>query len=391
MRVLHFAETFSSVSETFIYDYVTELERQGVDNHVATFRRVNEEDRPFPKVHVVKRPSRWHPRRLWHRALVPFGIRQARTSDWPQIRDRLTSVVREVNPDVIHAQFGPAGVLVGPVAETLETPLIVSFHGYDVSVLARQEFWLREYEELFEQTSALHAVSSHIAERIEALGGDPEQIHVVHNGIKLDRFASTASATPGSSRSAIRCLHVGRLVEKKAPIHLVRAFGEARQRTVDIDLHLTIAGSGPLKRQAEEEAKCLDLGEAISFEGQVPHHVVPQLMASSDIYAMHCMTASDGDQEGMGVTFAEASAMGLPVVTTRHNGIPDVVIDEETGFLVAEGDVKQMGEKIALLAENEELRRKLGKHGKQHIEENFSIDRQVSKMKSLLLDLALKC
>jgi glycosyltransferase involved in cell wall biosynthesis len=177
-------------------------------------------------------------------------------------------------------------------------------------------------------------------------------------------------------------------VEKKSPLHLIRAFKEARDRIVNPGiLELVIAGGGPLRSDAEEEADRFGISDAVSFEGQVSHQVVPRLMGSSDIYAMHCMTASNGDQEGMGVTFAEASAMGLPIVATRHNGIPEVVIDGKTGYLVPEGDVARMGEKIAELANDKDLRRRLGKNGQRHVEENFDLKKQTEKVRGLYDEL----
>lgn len=389
MRVLHFAESFSLVSETFIYNQVTELEQQGVDNHVLTLHRVNPEVRPFPKVYVVDRPSRWHPRRLWHRLQVQGKKRASPISFWPQVRDRLEQVVREVQPEIVHAQFGPAGVLVGPVAKKNGVPLVVSFHGYDVSILAQKEFWTRRYKDMFSQVDAIHAVSSDIADKVEKLGGSPDSIRVVHNGIDVNKFWNQVPDIESDPNGSIRCLHVGRLVEKKAPIHLLRAFREARsQIEYPSDLELVIAGDGPLRCEAEKEASRLSVADAVSFKGQVPHHAVPRLMRSSDIYTMHCMTASNGDQEGMGVTFAEASAMGLPIVTTRHNGIPEVVVDGITGYLVPEGDVEEMGKKITELARKKKLRRRFGENGQRYIEENFELEKQTEKIRKLYAELA---
>jgi len=392
MRVLHFTKRFSPTSETFIYDYIMELERQGVDNHVATLRRLNEESRPFPKVTKLEWPSRWDPRRLWRfgrHLMEGYSVEKSKTiSAWPQVRKQLAAVVRHIQPDIIHAQFGTAGALIGPVAQALETPLMVSFHGYDVSALAQENFWVQKYQVLFEQADALHAVSSHIGRQVEKLGGSPNHIYVVHNGIKLKKFENFENKHNQKQDESIRCLHVGRLVEKKAPMHLIRAFKKAKDRLTNIDINLIIAGDGPLRRDSERKAKKMGIDGCVSFEGRVPHEKVPRLMARSDIYTMHCMTASNGDQEGMGVVFAEASAMELPIVTTRHNGIPDVVLDGETGFLVSEKDVTEMGKKIAELSRKKRLRRKLGKKGKKHIEKNFNIKNQVGKMKEVYSNIS---
>lgn len=387
-RILHFAQSFSPLSETFIYDYVTELERQGVDNHVVTLRRENPEERPFSKVHVVDRPNRWHPRRLWHRALVPFGIGEVRTSDWPQTRDRLERVVRRVQPDVVHAHFGPAGVLMAPVAERMNVPLVLSMYGYDVSLLAQEGFWRRKYLSAFAKASLLVGISNHICSRIQAMGGNPNKITLWHLGIDLGKF-KYSPADESFDGETVRCLHVGRLVEKKSPIDLARAFRDALDKTSeDIRLKLTIAGDGPLRSNLENEVRDLGIKKQVSILGSVPHSQVSELMAQANIYTQHCKTASNGDQEGQGVTFVEAAASGLPIVATRHNGLTDVILDEETGYLVDEEDIENMGEKIARLASNPNQWCHFGEAGRRHIEKNFDLRKQVADMKKMLAQIA---
>jgi glycosyltransferase involved in cell wall biosynthesis len=185
------------------------------------------------------------------------------------------------------------------------------------------------------------------------------------------------------------CLHVGRLVEKKAPIDLVKAFKHAVESTKDnISLNLKIAGDGPLRSDLERKVQSLGLKGHVSVLGAVPHSQVSNLLSESNVYTQHCKTASDGDQEGQGVSFVEAAASGLPIISTRHNGLPDVILDGRTGYLVEEGDTKAMGEMIAQLAESPDEWRRLGKNGRRHIEENFDLRKQVSKMKDTISHFA---
>jgi colanic acid/amylovoran biosynthesis glycosyltransferase len=104
------------------------------------------------------------------------------------------------------------------------------------------------------------------------------------------------------------------------------------------------------------------------------------------MYVQHSRTAPNGDEEGMGVTFVEASARGLPIVSTRHNGIPDVVLDGRTGYLVPEGDVDAMAQRIIELAENSSLWSTMGRAGRAHVEEGFSLDRQVARTVEVLAE-----
>lgn len=391
MRVLHVAESFSQTSETFIYDLVTELERNGVENHVLTTERVNEGERPFPRVSVVPFPSEYDPERLLYFAGEKAGLYDPGDSFRKVLRRRCAPIVRRKAPDVIHAHFGPMGELVEPVVRNLDIPLVVSVLGFDFSVLLSSELWTQKYQALAKRDVHLHVISNHLATKAERLGFPPDEIHVIHYGIQPSKFFSDsadgngkADSSETSSRESIGCLHVGRLVEKKGPVHLVRAFQNACDQIGEQrSLRLTIAGDGPLRGDVEDEVRRLDLEDKVQCLGAVPHEQVPELMRDHDIYTQHSVTASDGDEEGMGVTFAEASASGLPVVATRHNGIPDVVKHEETGFLVEEGDEATMGDRIGQLASNPELRTQLGRAGRRHIEQHFRLDRQVKKMVQL--------
>jgi glycosyltransferase involved in cell wall biosynthesis len=387
MRVLHFTPCFSPLPETYIYDYITGLERHEVDNHVVTFSRKNKEERPFSKVYVVDLPGRWHPRRMWHRALATVGIGERRTSDWPETRKRLKAVVRDVEPDLVHAHFGPTGALIAPVAEANDTPLAITFYGNDVSGLARKKFWREQYQSVFDSAGLLIGISNYICSRIESLGGPRSKIRCWHLGVDVSQF-EYQRADESFDGETVQCIHVGRLVGKKSPIDLAEAFRNALDELDEsLNLHLKIAGDGPLREKLERKIQSLGLKENVSMLGAVPHTQISELLKDANLYTQHCKTAPDGDQEGLGVSFIEASATGLPIVATRHNGLPDVILDGETGALVEEGDAEAMGRAIASLAKRPDKWVKMGQAGRQHIEETFDLENQTAKMKKWLRDL----
>jgi len=387
MRALHFTHYFSPLPETYIYDYVTELEQQGVENHVVTFDRKNKEKRPFPSVHVVDRPGRWHPRRLWHRALAALGIGERRTSNWPVIRDRLEDAVHRTKADIIHAHFGPQGVLIAPVAEATNTPLVITFYGNDVSGLARKPFWKKRYPDTFRSADLLIGISNHICSRLWSLGASRSKVRCWHLGVDVSRF-EYRQADESFDGKTVRCVHVGRLVEKKAPIHLVESLKHALEKLDEsFDLRLKIAGDGPLREDLERSVQRLGIEDRVSVLGAIPHSHVSELLKEANLYTQHCKTATDGDQEGLGVSFIEASATGLPIVATRHNGLPDVILDGETGILVEEGDSEAMGDAIASLAERPREWVKMGEAGRQHIENTFDLQKQATTMKHWFSEL----
>jgi colanic acid/amylovoran biosynthesis glycosyltransferase len=297
-------------------------------------------------------------------------------------------VVDRLSPDVLHAHFGRSGVKAVPIAKALGCPLVVTFYGYDVSRLPRERAWREVYRDIWDTADVIIGISNHICERLTSLGAPPDKVQNVSLGIDLSAFPYS-DPTDDFDGDTVRCLHVGRLVEKKAPLHLVRAFHHAVQRLDgERALHLTIAGGGPLEHRVAELVERLGLGEKVSLLGAVSRERVQALMRKTHLYTQHCMTASDGDQEGQGVTFVEASATGRPVVSTWHNGIPDVVLDGETGVLVEEGDIEGMGDAIARLARAPETWRTYGKAGRAHMEECFDLSKQTQKQIQMYRRLA---
>jgi colanic acid/amylovoran biosynthesis glycosyltransferase len=389
LRVLHFCEAFSHLSETFIYDLVWELESQGLDNEIVTLFRFNTEERFFPKVITVPAVSRWHHRRIFQRALSALGVVGSFQERWPVIRSRLAVITRTIAPDVIHAQFGPAGVLIAPVARALGVPLIVTFHGYDYSVLPRNERWANLYRtELVESPAAFIGVSNHVCRKLREQGFPCERLHVVNNGIRIEAFQFSDPTKRWDGRS-VKCLYVGRLVEKKSPILLIRAFREAlKSMPPGITLSLDIIGDGPLKPALLEEIAQLGMDSSVAVLGALPHEVVSKKMSEAHLYIQHSVTASTGDQEGQPVSITEAAACGLPVIATRHNGIPDIVLDGITGYLVDEGDYRAMGARIADLACNPPLWSQMGMRARHHIEKNMNLALQAERLAILYRNYA---
>jgi hypothetical protein len=154
-EIVQYTYSFSKISETFIYDYFTEIEEQGSHVSIITHRCHNRQDRSFEPVNVVGWPGRWHPVRLFNRIRLHNSKKPYVASFSLQVRARLRPVVANIDPDVIHAHFGPQGVIMHPVAHGLEIPLVVHFHGYDVSFLLPDAFWEEQYKALFDSASAL--------------------------------------------------------------------------------------------------------------------------------------------------------------------------------------------------------------------------------------------
>ena len=236
-----------------------------------------------------------------------------------------------------------------PVAKELGIRFFAHAHGYDVSQRLRDPRWRTDYLR-YNKADGVITMSQVSRERLIAIGMEPTKIHVIPYGVDVPARQSDRCET-GSTR----CVAVGRLVAKKAPILLLDAFRRAAEALPGI--RLDYVGGGPLLAAAAQYVHAFQLGGRVTLHGAQPNEVVQQLMQDANIFLQHSMTDPDtGDEEGLPVAVLEAMAQGLPVVSTRHAGIPEAVLDGVTGFLVDEGDSGGMAERLAALARDRELR-----------------------------------
>ena len=283
--------------------------------------------------------------------------------------------VRALNPRLIHAHFGPDGARVLSIARQLQIPLLVTFHGYDATVkdeYARRSFYshrvyVRRRERLKREAGLFIAVSEFIKVKLLEQGFPPDKVVVRYVGVDTSIFRPDPSVT----REPV-VLFVGRLVEKKGCQYLLEAMSVVQARMPNIGL--TVIGDGPL-RPALERAAAEKLGR-YRFLGAQPSENVRAWMNRAAVFSVPSVVADSGDSEAFGIAFAEAQAMGLPVVSFSTGGIPEAVSHGETGFLAAERDWKGLAEYIARLLEYKALRQKFGERGRERVQEMFDLQAQ---------------
>jgi glycosyltransferase involved in cell wall biosynthesis len=263
------------------------------------------------------------------------------------------------------AEYGPTGVLVMNACRQLGLPLVVHFHGYDASVRSILAEHGQAYREMFGQAAAIIAVSNAMQRKLVSLGAPPAKVHVIPCGVDCTAFDS---ADPASAPPTL--LAVGRFIEKKAPHITLEAFGKARREVPHARLRMV--GDGPLLDGCRARAQTLGIADAVEFLGARPHAVVQEEMRRARCFVQHSVEAANGDCEGTPVAILEACASGLPVVSTRHAGIPDVIVDGETGFLVDERDGDAMAARMISLLREPELARKLGQAARRRAQSGFS-------------------
>ncbi len=294
----------------------------------------------------------------------------------------LLAKLRRSEPELLHAHFGIGGALALPLARRLKLPMVVTFHGADVTV--KDEFvrksgysdriYLRRREWLRQEPKALIAVSQFIRGKMLEQGFPAEKIVVHYIGVDTEFFR----ADPQLPREPM-VLFVGRLAEKKGCEYLVRAM--ARVQASMPEVKLKIIGDGPLRPSLERLA-----GEVLrnyEFTGFVTPEVVKEQMNRAWLYAAPSLTAHTGEQEGCPMVVVEAQSMGTPVVGTRSAGIPEAVLHGTSGLLYPERDAEGLAHGMLMLLRDRTLRERFAVAGRARMQAEFDLLKQTSKLEDL--------
>jgi glycosyltransferase involved in cell wall biosynthesis len=277
--------------------------------------------------------------------------------------------------DLIHAHFGFTAYKLMLLKLFMRIPMVVTFGGTDLAVHADRPKTGALYRVLFDVVEQLVAVSEDLRQSAIQLGCPPEKIVTVHRGVDTEAFRFVDRA--GRGENALQILMVSRLSKKKGHLEALAALAGLPKDLPD--WRLSIVGSGPedaaIRRQAREKG----LEGKVRFRGNLPIEEVRQLMADSDILLHPSVTPEDGDREGIPNAVMEGQATGLPVVSTRHGGIPELVVDGETGLLVEEYQTAALGDAIRQLLASKERRLQLGAAGRERILREFSLDQQAER------------
>ncbi len=366
-----FRHTLLPLSETFIAEQIRHL--RGVDVVVLGIRFQNSDRFELPAGHVINPDST--PGGLIREILYVTTGRSA----------TLDRAIAEENVDLLHAHFGVEGLYALPFALRHGLPLITTFWGFDATLsrrnllLSGKPAWIRYglfADRLRRRGTLFIAVSEFLRGRLLQSGYPPDRTIVHYNGVDLTAFAPAAHDSED-----LTILSVGRLVEKKGIEYLLEAFALVAAKLPEV--RLEIAGDGPLRPSLERSTSEAGLSARVTFHGSLPHGEVASLMQNASIICQPSVTASDGDSEGLPTVVLEAAATAKPLVGTRHSGIPEIIADGKTGFLVAERDAGALADRLLSLLGNAELRRKMGEAGRKRIEEKFDLRKQAKRLEEI--------
>jgi glycosyltransferase involved in cell wall biosynthesis len=356
-NVLIFREMLLPPSETFVLAQAAALDR-----YRPVFCGLTDVPRTLPVPDPIRLIG-------YDTPLGRYRMEAYRRVQWaPVFHQRL----RRTQPALIHSHFAIDAVDALGMQSSFHLPMIVTLHGFDVSTsdeaLARNRSgrrFLKRRTLLWQRASKFICVSKAIRQ-IALRAGYPEQKLIVrYIGIDCEKF----SAVPSAGRDENLILFVARLVEKKGCEYLIRAVAQLRERHPGA--RLALIGDGPLRGELERLAMALKV--PTEFLGVLGPDAVRGWMQRARVLCNPSVTAANGDTEGLGMVFAEAQATGLPVVSTRHGGIPEVVRDGETGLLAQERSVEELTSHLERMMTDRALWEMCSERAKVWIRKQFDI------------------
>ncbi|WP_166963669.1 glycosyltransferase [Yeosuana marina] len=284
--------------------------------------------------------------------------------------------------DTILVEYGTHAYHLKQVLIDSGLPVAVHFHGYDASIKSVIKS-CNFYKGVFEYANKIIAVSRVMETALIGLGCPKDKL--VYNVYGPQKIFETI--IPQFSKKQF--LAVGRFTNKKAPYYTILAFKEVVK--IYPEARLLMAGDGPLLSTCKNLVKHYNLSEYVKFLGVITPEVYCDLLKESLTFVQHSITAEDGDMEGTPLSILEASAAGLPVISTNHAGIPDVIVHNETGLLCDEHDVHEMSNNMLKVLEDLEMAKRLGRSGKDRIQTYFTLDRHISALQTVLDPEASSC
>lgn len=389
---------YPRISETFIAQEIRSLERRGLDIQIVSLRRPT--DRLRHAVHdEVSAPVHYLPEYL-HEAPIRVWRAWRALRAQPRYADAWRLFLRDLRRDPTRnrvRRFGQALVLVHELpanvthlhAHFLHTPASVTRYASELSGLPwslsahAKDIWITPAWEAREKLAAANwtvTCTKFGWDRLRSLAADPQRITLAYHGLDSDRFPHPQSDKREAGGQVVTILSVGRAVRKKGFDDLLQALAKMPG---SIDWRFFHLGGGPLLDSLKRRARQLGLEQRIEWLGPQTQTEVLARYRCADIFVLPSRIAPDGDRDGLPNVLMEAQSQGVPCISTRVAGIPELITDGETGVLVDPGDIDALASALARLAQSDSERLRLGRAGQARVRNHFSHDTGIDRLAAL--------
>lgn len=402
MKVGFFLLKFPLSSETFVLNQITAFIDMGFEVEIVALQKGDTQNThaAWTKYNLAAR-TRWlqdepagKVAKLRHRASQTLrGIHRKNT--WQALnlkrygaesRNLILSaicgkVATPFHADVFIAHFGPAGVTAAKLRElgVIRGKIATIFHGIDISSREVLNHYTPEYQQLFRRGDLMLPISDLWAGRLQKMGCPREKIAVSRMGVDMTRFSPRPVKAPATP---LEIISVARLTEKKGLHVAIEACRQLKEQGVAF--RYRILGIGPWERRLRTLIEQYQLEDVVEMPGFKPSHEVRAMLDDADVFLLPSVTGADGDMEGIPVALMEAMAVGIPVVSTLHSGIPELVEADKSGWLVPENDARALAQRLAAFSQldTDELTTVV-KRAREKVEHDFNqqvINRELASL-----------
>jgi colanic acid/amylovoran biosynthesis glycosyltransferase len=387
LSVIHSFPTWLPQTQTWMYNQVYYLPQE-IENHIVCDRTQNLEQFNLPNIHSLEDISKF--RLFWEK-----GLRQLNLQRYTPL---LFEIAQKHQAKIVHSHFGHIACADINTAKKANIKQVVSFYGYDVNCLPKSNpIWIEKYQKLFTNVVRVLCEGPYMGQCIVDLGCPPEKVMVHHLGVKVDQIHYQPRTW--NQEEPLRILMAASFIEKKGFPYGLEALGILQH---DIPLEITIIGdasqSPPKKRKIQsqiEKEKILATIDKHQLRGKVclmgyqPYSVFFEKAYKHHIFLSPSITGSDGDTEGGApVSIIEMAATGMPIVSTTHCDIPEVIKHGITGLLAPERDVEGLVNHLRWYINHPAQWAKMLDAGRKHIEAAYDAKTQGQKLAAIYQDVA---
>ena len=374
MKILMYADGFGVPTQTFITQDVKYL----AQNHELVFVcTIIGSDVVVPNVSVEHIPFKHSliKKILWKTDISLVYRNKV-------FKDKLDTIIADFKPDIIHCQFGIEALrFIDNLVDT-SIPLVIQFRGYDASRMLQKKSYVKKLREVLNQKNHYSIfVADSLRKNLNHYGINTKNSMILHSGIDLSKFKRDKTIV---KKDTITFLQISSLKSKKGHSYTLRAFAKFIANQTSKKYMLKLTGDGEERTTLERLTKTLNIEDNVEFIGFVSHREAKVLLQEADIFVHHSITPDDGDEEGIPNAIMEAMAMELPVISTYHAGIPELVKEGVNGYLVAEKDIEMYARRMQDILKWDKL-----KINRETIEKEFEINYHIRKLEAFYEEMVL--
>lgn len=385
MKIAFVVGKFPEISETFILNQIVYLIDAGHEVDVLAFSKSSTSSAVHENVNKYKllenvryftRPTKGYKRLAYFLGICILNIFQiykilkllsAQKSFDKKLDDvYISRPFLKKKYDVVFCHFGTIAkniIFLKTIFPKLS--IVTVFHGYDVSKVIKKK-GVAFYRELFEKGDLFLPISDFWKKKIEHLGVSEDKVKVHHMGVDPEKFVYRKV---DAAKKPLVLATIGRLTEKKAHSYIIKAINKLKDK---YKLTYIIAGDGELKNELMDQVNYLGLKDIVRFVGSIDEKQVKKLYSQMNIFLLPSITAKSGDQEGIPVVLMEAMMAGVPVVSTYHTGIPELIEHKKTGMLVEEKDVEGIVKAVEYIIGNPDNTARMCEQASDFVKQYFN-------------------